>query len=58
MKIIVTRSQEELEVPGDAMEEDHDEEEKDLEAVNPDDLDSIAKLQRGERYNRVLRVST
>lgn len=46
-----------MEVPADAMEEDKDEEEKDLEVVNPDDLDSVAKLQKGERFNRVLRVS-
>lgn len=44
---------------GDAeqMEEDVDGDLADIEALNYDDLDSVSKLQKTQRYNDIMQVS-
>lgn len=48
--------QEEDDVDGVNMEEDVDGDMADIEALNYDDLDSVSKLQKTQRYNDIMQV--
>lgn len=50
--------QEEDDVDAGNMEEDIDGDMADIETLNYDDLDSVSKLQKTQRYNDIMQVSS
>lgn len=55
--IVIGCLQDEEDVDAENMEEDIDGDLADLESLNYDDLDSVSKLQKTQRYNDIMQVS-